>query len=63
MCTPSRAAPMTGRDPHRDGLQTIIIPSAGKYGLATDEWLLPLARSVLAACRGSITAWATYAAR
>jgi len=31
---------MTGRYPHRYGLQTLVIPSAGTYGLPTDEWLL-----------------------
>ncbi len=41
MCTPSRAALLTGRYPHRYGLQTIVIPSNGTYGLATDEFLLP----------------------
>ena len=43
MCTPTRAALMTGRYPFRYGLQTLVIPSAAKYGLPTDEWLLPQA--------------------
>src|SRR5262249_34042634 len=40
MCTPAPGALLTGRYPHRYGLQTGVIPSAGTYGLATDEWLL-----------------------
>lgn len=43
MCTPTRAALMTGRYPFRYGLQTLVIPSSGHYGLPTDEWLLPQA--------------------
>jgi len=42
-CTPTRAALLTGRYPLRYGLQTVVIPSNGTYGLATDEWLLPQA--------------------
>jgi arylsulfatase I/J len=43
LCTPTRAALLTGRYPLRYGLQMAVIPSAGRYGLATDEWLLPQA--------------------
>lgn len=41
MCTPTRAALMTGRYPLRYGLQTLVIPGASTYGLPTDEWLMP----------------------
>jgi arylsulfatase A-like enzyme len=41
MCTPTRAALMTGRYPLRYGLQTGVIPSPGTYGLPTDEYILP----------------------
>ena len=40
MCTPTRAALMTGRYPLRYGLQTGVIPSGARYGLALDELTL-----------------------
>lgn len=43
LCTPTRAALMTGRYPLRYGLQLGVIPSGARYGLATDEFLLPQA--------------------
>src|SRR5262245_61758851 len=41
MCTQTRAAMLTGRYPFRYGLQTAVIPTASRYGLAADEHLLP----------------------
>jgi arylsulfatase A-like enzyme len=43
LCTPARAALMTGRYPMRYGLQTGVIFPAHTYGLPTDETTLPQA--------------------
>jgi arylsulfatase A-like enzyme len=57
MCTPTRAALMTGRYPFRYGLQTLVIPASMNYGLPTDEWLLPQALSAAGYTTAIIGKW------
>jgi arylsulfatase A-like enzyme len=57
MCTPTRAALMTGRYPLRYGLQTLVIPASMSYGLPTDEWLLPQALKEAGYSTGIIGKW------
>ena len=40
ICTPSRAALMTGRYPFRYGLQSFVIAAGHTYGLPTDEYII-----------------------
>lgn len=57
MCTPTRAALMTGRYPHRYGLQTLVIPSNGRYGLPTDEKTLAQALGQTGYATGIVGKW------
>jgi len=43
VCSPTRAALMTGRYPIRTGLQVGVIRPFAQYGLALDELMLPIA--------------------
>lgn len=43
LCTPARAALLTGRYPMRHGLQTLVIFPSHTYGLPTEERTLPQA--------------------
>jgi arylsulfatase A-like enzyme len=55
VCTPSRAALMTGRYPMRYGLQTLVIFPSHTYGLPTDERTLP--QALMDAGYGQVAPW------
>lgn len=57
VCTPARAALMTGRYPMRYGLQTLVIFPSHTYGLATDEKTLPQALKEAGYYTGMVGKW------
>jgi arylsulfatase A-like enzyme len=57
LCTPTRAALMTGRWPLRYGLQTGVIPSGATYGLAPEEKLLPQVLKVAGYATALVGKW------
>jgi arylsulfatase A-like enzyme len=57
MCTPTRAALMTGRYPFRYGLQTIVSPGPAGYGLDATEFLMPQCLKDAGYCTAIIGKW------
>jgi arylsulfatase A-like enzyme len=57
LCTPARAALLTGRHPMRHGLQTFVIFPGHKYGLPTDERTLPQALKEAGYTTGMVGKW------
>ncbi len=57
VCTPARAALMTGRYPMRYGLQTLVIFPNHTYGLPTDERTLPQALKAIGYSTAMVGKW------
>jgi arylsulfatase A-like enzyme len=57
LCTPARAALMTGRYPMRYGLQTAVIFPGHTYGLPTDETTLPQALKAVGYTTAMVGKW------